>query len=61
MTENKESYELSVYCKNCDFKSKIEIPKGVVVEEHLCPNCDTLNLQKDYNADGGTQSVYNFE
>jgi hypothetical protein len=59
MTEN-NFYNLSVFCKNCDFRKKIDIPKGTPVEKCPCPNCDTINLEKDFNPEQDIQNYYNF-
>ena len=45
MAEN-ETYSIAVECSNCDFNGKTDIPKGVSVEEHPCPNCGNANLSK---------------
>jgi hypothetical protein len=50
MTENTTSYSLAVYCNNCDYRGKVEIPKGLPVEKQPCPNCEVVSLEKDYNS-----------
>jgi len=47
MTE-KETYTLEVECNNCDFVGKTDIPKGSEVEQHPCPNCGTLKLERHF-------------
>jgi predicted RNA-binding Zn-ribbon protein involved in translation (DUF1610 family) len=59
MIEN-NTYNLLVFCKNCDFRNKIEIPKGTPIEKHPCPNCGIVDLQKDFNSETDVQSYYNF-
>ncbi len=41
-----EVYQLDVFCKNCDFQGKIDIPKGMVLTEIHCPTCKLKQLEK---------------
>ena len=41
------SYKAKVYCKNCDFKGEIEIPKGQTIENTKCTNCGNAELMKN--------------
>lgn len=45
-----ENYKIKVFCKNCNFghssDEDIEIPKGVLIENHPCPNCGNKSLEK---------------
>lgn len=54
-------YLINVFCKNCDFRNKIEILKGTLVTNSTCPNCGNNTLDKDFVPETGTQSYYNFD
>ncbi len=58
--ENEETYKANVYCRNCDFRKEIEIPKGQVIEKTACPNCGNSELLKDHNEKAETQNYYDF-
>ena len=51
MENTNNSYNSKVYCKNCDFRGAIDIPKGQTIEQTECINCGTLELIKDVPAD----------
>jgi len=46
--ENKETYKVKVYCRNCDWKGTQDIPKGSSVEIlslRECPICGCEGLK----------------
>jgi len=45
MFNMEEIYEIDTVCTNCNFKNKMELPKGKAVEETLCPNCGCKTLE----------------
>jgi predicted RNA-binding Zn-ribbon protein involved in translation (DUF1610 family) len=48
----KQTYNLDVFCSNCDFQQNISIPMGTKVEDHACPNCGNKTLTKHYKQIG---------
>ena len=48
-----KSYQTPVICENCDFKGKIEIPKGTEIREALCPKCGNKTLRKALPGEAG--------
>ncbi|OHA87739.1 MAG: hypothetical protein A3A96_02085 [Candidatus Zambryskibacteria bacterium RIFCSPLOWO2_01_FULL_39_39] len=57
---DKETYELDVFCKNCDFSGKVLIPKGVSFTEHQCPKCGVVELQKKLTPARITPHIENY-
>lgn len=51
MTDDKKTYELYVLCTNCNFRGKIEVQKGILVNQISCPNCDNLTIKIDHNGE----------
>ena len=43
MTE--DTYEMDAVCDNCDFRGKVNIPKGVLVKKAPCPKCGNQTLR----------------
>ena len=55
------NYDMHVFCKNCHFRGKITIPKGVRVDDFECPQCSVKDLDRDSNPpreDGGNSNYY---
>ena len=42
-------YEVYIFCNNCLIHKKIEIPKGSMIGQTVCPNCGNLTLKIDPN------------
>ena len=55
MTET-ETYKAKVYCKNCDFRGEIDVPKGQIIDDTICVNCGTSQLIKDQSVVPESQS-----
>lgn len=49
---NDESFELPVYCLNCDFEGSIKVSKGCGSAQAIrwtdCPTCDTRKLARRF-------------
>ena len=39
------TYKVRVYCRNCGFNKRIDIPVGILVNKHPCPNCQCFSLE----------------
>lgn len=39
-------YELNVWCKNCEFRGLISIPKGTEFGNNPCPTCGVASLER---------------
>jgi len=56
MEVNEGTYKQNVLCVNCDWKGSVDIPKGQVAEEIICPTCGNGTLRKDRS--GGDMTSY---
>ena len=56
------TYKASVFCKNCDFRGEVDIPKGQMIEDTPCPSCENMTIEKDRNVGlgGGGMGRSNF-
>lgn len=49
MSEEKEStYEVKVFCTNCEHTNTIKIPKGTPIVLAKCPDCGCTKLEKSF-------------
>lgn len=37
-------YKAQAKCENCGWSGKLEVKKGILVEEELCPECGCMTL-----------------
>jgi len=40
-----DTYKVPVICMNCDFRDRIDVPKGTHIEENACPRCGNKTLR----------------
>ena len=48
---SKSSYGAYIFCTNCHIHKKIEINKGLKIEDINCPNCANKTLKIDPNGE----------
>ena len=48
---NDTNYEVYIFCSNCLVHKKIEVPKGSLINQTVCPNCGNLTLEIDPNGE----------
>lgn len=44
--EQKNTYSVRVKCFNCGLKKRIEVQRGVRVDDSKCPNCGCRSIDK---------------
>ncbi len=47
MSKEEGTYDIYVYCTNCNYHGRIDIKKGSKVNGENCPNCGCETLVKN--------------